>query len=212
MKICLASNNPNKLKEIRHTLGPAYEVLSLADIGHTGELPEHQKTLEGNSLEKAEFIHKKYGIDCISDDTGLEVVALDGAPGVYSSRYAGPDCSPKDNMDLLLKNMEGKDDRRAQFRTVVTLIRNKRTRQFEGLVQGSILRELRGSEGFGYDPIFVPKGYDVSFAEMSLEEKNKISHRGLAVKKLCEFLQKKKIFGYQASLDEMAKFKIKCKK
>ena len=191
MKICLASNNPNKLKEIRHTLGSAFEVLSLADIGHEGELPEHQKTLEGNSLEKAEFIHKKYGIDVIADDTGLEVVALDGEPGVYSSRYAGPACSPQDNMNLLLKNMEESNDRRAQFRTVVTLIRNKRTRQFEGRVQGTILRELRGSEGFGYDPIFVPKGYEISFAEMPMEEKNKISHRSEAIQKLSNFLLKK---------------------
>ena len=191
MKICLASNNPNKLREIRHSLGPSFEVLSLKDIGHDGDLPEHQKTLEGNSLEKAEFIYKNYGLDCISDDTGLEVVALDGEPGVYSSRYAGPSCSSKDNMELLLKNLEDKDDRRAQFRTIITLIRKGRTRQFEGIVQGSIIKEGRGVEGFGYDPIFVPKGYDVSFAEMSFEEKNKISHRGQAINKLTNFLQKK---------------------
>ncbi len=191
MKICLASNNPNKLNEIRHALGSSFEVLSLNDIGHEGELPEHQKTLEGNSLEKAEFIYNKYKIDVIADDTGLEVVALDGAPGVYSARYAGPECSPKDNMDLLLNTMIDNNDRRAQFRTVITLISNGKTKQFEGRVQGIISRELKGNEGFGYDPIFIPKGYEISFAEMSMEEKNKISHRGQAIQKLSQFLLKK---------------------
>ncbi len=191
MKICLASNNENKLREIKHKLGETFEIVSLADIGHVGELPENQKTLEGNSLEKAEYIYKNYGIDCIADDTGLEVVALDGAPGVYSSRYAGPHKSSEDNMNLLLKNLQIKEDRRAQFRTIVTLIMNGKTKQFEGRVAGKISKTKSGQEGFGYDPIFIPKGYEQTFAEMSLDEKNKISHRSEAVEKLVKFLLKK---------------------
>jgi len=193
MKLCLVTNNQNKLHEIRHKLGDRFEILSLQDIGHIGELPEHQKTLEGNSLEKAEFIYKNYHVDCVADDTGLEVVALDGEPGVYSSRYAGPQKSSQDNMDLLLQNMQDITDRRAQFRTVVTLIRNGKTKQFEGIVQGKLANEKKGGEGFGYDPIFIPKGYETTFAEMSMEEKNKISHRGKAIEKLCRFLQKKAV-------------------
>lgn len=190
MKICLATHNPNKVTEIKNKLGGKFDILSLEDLGQDKELPEHQKTLEGNSLEKAEFIYKKYKIDCIADDTGLEVVALDGAPGVFSARYAGPQKSSEDNIDLLLKNLENVSDRRAQFRTVITLIRNGKTRQFEGVVQGKISREKHGAQGFGYDPVFVPKGSDVTFAEMSLEEKNKISHRAIAIDKLAKFLLK----------------------
>lgn len=190
MKICLATNNLNKLEEIRHKLGDDFEVLSLSDIGHFGELPENQKTLEGNSLEKAEYIYKNYGIDCIADDTGLEVIALDGAPGVYSARYAGEQKNAEDNMNLLLENMNEIDDRRAQFRTVITMIRDGKTKQFEGIVTGKITNTKHGSEGFGYDPIFIPKGYEKTFAEMDISEKNKISHRAMALEKLCKFLKK----------------------
>jgi len=191
MKLCLATNNPKKIEEIKHKLGERFEVLSLADIGHFDELPEHQKTLEGNSLEKAEFIYKNYQIDCIADDTGLEVVALDGEPGVFSSRYAGPQKNSDDNVDLLLENLLDKTDRRAQFRTVITLIKGGKTKQFEGIVKGKITIERRGNSGFGYDPVFIPKGYEQTFSEMSLEEKNRISHRALAIEKLCSFLKKK---------------------
>ena len=191
MKICLATNNHKKIEEIKYKLGDNFEILSLSDIGYHDELPENQKTLEGNSLEKAEFIYKNFQIDCIADDTGLEVVALDGEPGVYSSRYAGPQKNSEDNMDLLLENMQDKTDRRAQFRTVITLIRSGKTRQFEGLIKGKIATERHGTLGFGYDPIFIPKGYEKTFGEMSLAEKNDISHRGIAVEKLCQFLKKK---------------------
>lgn len=190
MKICLATKNLNKLEEIKSKLGSGFEVLCLSDFGDEEELPEHQKTLEGNSLEKAEYIYKKYKINCVADDTGLEVVALDGAPGVLSARYAGEQKSSEDNIDLLLKNLEGVQDRRAQFRTVITLIRNGRTKQFEGVVQGKIAAQKLGRNGFGYDPVFIPKGHDISFAEMSLDEKNLISHRGIAIDKLVKFLQK----------------------
>ena len=191
MKICLATNNPNKLEEIKHTLGEGYDILSLEDIGHFGELPENQKTLEGNSLEKAEYIYKTYEVDCIADDTGLEVFALDGAPGVYSARYAGEGKKAEDNINLLLKNMEDIDDRRAQFRTIITIIRNGKTRQFEGRILGKITKERSGSQGFGYDPVFIPKGYDQTFADMAFSEKNKISHRAQAIEKLHKFLLKK---------------------
>lgn len=190
MKICFATNNINKLIEIRNKLGDRFEVLGLTDLGHDEELPENQKTLEGNSLEKAEFIYKKYKIDCIADDTGLEVVALDGAPGVLSARYAGSQKSSDDNIALLLKNLDGIEDRRAQFRTVITLIKQGKTRQFEGIVQGKITDRRHGINGFGYDPVFVPKGHHHTFAEMSLEDKNMISHRGIAVEKLVRFLLK----------------------
>lgn len=190
MKICFATHNPNKLREIQLKLGEGFQVVSLDDIGFSDELPEHQKTLEGNSLEKAEFIFKNYRIDCFADDTGLEVFALDGEPGVLSARYAGPQKNARDNIELLLKNLEEKDDRGAQFRTVITLIYRGKTKQFEGLIKGKIIKELKGTEGFGYDPVFIPKGYDKTFAEMSMEEKNIISHRAKAVEKLVNFLLK----------------------
>lgn len=191
MRICVATNNADKLKEIKNKLGDKFEVLGLGDIGYLGELPENQKTLEGNSLEKAEYIYNKFGIDCIADDTGLEVVALDGKPGVFSSRYAGPQRNPEDNMNLLLAELEGQSDRRAQFRTVITLILNGKTRQFEGAIQGKITEKRHGMNGFGYDPIFIPKGHELTFSEMSLDEKNEISHRAIAVEKLARFLLKK---------------------
>lgn len=187
MEICFATNNENKLSEIRELL-PDFKILSLADIGHVGELPEDQKTLEGNSHQKAEFISKKYNINCFSDDTGLEVFALDGEPGVYSARYAGVHHDSEANMKLLLEKLGGIKDRSAQFRTVITFIFDKKVKQFEGVVKGHILEEQRGEQGFGYDPIFIPKGFDKSFAQMTASEKNSVSHRGEAVKKLVKYI------------------------
>ncbi len=190
MKICFATNNPNKVKEIQQMLGDEFEVLSLEDIGCHEELPEEQDTLEGNSAQKARFVYDHYGINCFADDTGLEVDALQGAPGVYSARYAGPQRNSEDNMQLLLSELEGKADRSAQFRTVVSLILAGEMQQFEGIVRGKILEQRAGAGGFGYDPVFTPEGYAQTFAEMEMEEKNSISHRGRAIRKLVEFLRK----------------------
>lgn len=190
MDLCFATNNPGKLKEIKALAEPRFRILSLADIGCREELPENQDTLEGNALEKASYVYNKYRVNCFADDTGLEVSALNGAPGVYSARYAGPSCSPEDNMNLLLEKMKGAADRTAVFRTCIALILDDKTHIFNGTVKGEILTEKSGSQGFGYDPIFKPEGFPGSFAEMSLEEKNKISHRGRAVESLMEFLRK----------------------
>lgn len=192
MNLCFATNNKGKLDEIRALLGDSYRVLSLADIGCFEELAETQPTIEGNSRQKAEYIWEKYRVNCFADDTGLEVFALDGAPGVISARYAGEKCTPDDNMDLLLKNMEFISDRKARFRTCITLILDGTVSQFEGICKGEILREKRGGKGFGYDPVFQPEGFNLSFAELSMEEKNKISHRGKAVRALIDFLKSNK--------------------
>jgi XTP/dITP diphosphohydrolase len=190
MKLCFATNNTHKIKEIEHKLeGLDIVLCSLKDIGCTQELPENQKTLGGNSLEKAEFVYNQFGVDCFADDTGLEVFALDGEPGVYSARYAGDSKNPEANMDLLLQNMKGVKDRRAQFRTVITLIINGKKKQFEGVVHGRILEEKRGGHGFGYDHIFQPNHYDETIAQMPLVEKNKISHRAIALEKLVNQLK-----------------------
>ncbi len=189
MKICFATNNPNKVKEIDTAVGSIIEIVSLSDIGCHEEVPEEQDTVEGNSSQKANYIKDNFDADCFADDTGLEVVVLNGAPGVYSARYAGEDCNAMNNMLLLLKNMEGQSNRRAQFKTVITLILGEAEYQFEGIAKGTIREELSGNDGFGYDPIFEPEGYDITFAEMSMEEKNKVSHRGQAVRKLVEFLK-----------------------
>jgi XTP/dITP diphosphohydrolase len=190
MELCFATNNKGKLAEINHLLSPQYTILSLQDIGCFEELEETQPTIEGNSLQKASYVHKKYQINCFADDTGLEVAALNGAPGVLSARYAGPECSPEDNMNLLLKNLEGKTDRSATFKTVITLFINNQPYTFTGSVDGVILTEKKGTKGFGYDPIFQPNGFSKTFAEMTMEEKNPISHRGRAVALLIEFLKK----------------------
>lgn len=187
-QLCFATNNLNKLAEIRKAVGNRYEILSLKDIGCNEALPETHETLEENSLEKASYVYEKFKVPCFADDTGLEIDALNGAPGVYSARYAGESCSFEDNMSLVLKNLEGMNQRTAQFRTVITLIGLGETKQFEGVAKGEMTVARSGAEGFGYDPIFKPQGYDVTFAEMSMEEKNEISHRGLAVKKLIDFL------------------------
>jgi XTP/dITP diphosphohydrolase len=188
-EICFATNNKHKLEEARHIIGHQFKVLSLEDINCKEELPETRDTLEGNSLQKAEYVFDRYGIPCFSDDTGLEVEALNGAPGVYSARYAGEQRSSEDNIHLLLKNLEGQQNRRARFRTVITLIGfEKDPIQFDGSVYGTIISEQRGHTGFGYDPVFIPEGYTETFAEMSPEKKNQLSHRAVAVKKLAGYL------------------------
>jgi XTP/dITP diphosphohydrolase len=187
-KLCFATNNAHKLEEIQAILGDNFELLSLKDINCTEELPETGNTLEANSLQKAKYLYDNYQINCFADDTGLEVHALGGEPGVDSAHYAGSQRSHADNVNLLLKNLVNKADRTARFRTVITLIQNGNITQFEGIVNGTIIKDLRGTEGFGYDPIFIPEGYDRTFAEMDILAKGQISHRGRAFQKLVEFL------------------------
>jgi XTP/dITP diphosphohydrolase len=189
MELCFATNNLHKLREIREKLGTGYNIAGLNELGIVQELPENQDTLEGNSEEKARFVYQLTGVDCFADDTGLEVDALNGAPGVQSARYAGNSKDAQKNIKLLLKNLSGRKERGAQFRTVITLIRNNEAHQFEGIVKGSILEIPRGDKGFGYDPVFQPDGYDESFAEMSLALKNTMSHRARALEKLLAFLK-----------------------
>lgn len=189
MDICFATNNEHKLQEIRSILGSSFNILSLKDIGCHEELPENQETLEGNSMEKASYVHENYKINCFADDTGLEAEALNGAPGVYSARYAGPNCTPADNMNLLLEEMKGMESRGATFRTIITMIIDGQHHQFSGEVKGQILTSQQGEKGFGYDPIFQPEGYSKTFAELSMDEKNKISHRGKATEALVAFLK-----------------------
>jgi XTP/dITP diphosphohydrolase len=186
--LCFATNNVHKIEEVKALLPSDFTLLTLDQIGCVEELAEDQTTLEGNSLQKAEYVFKKFGVPCIADDTGLEVFALDGDPGVYSARYAGPAADSRDNITLLLKNMEDIKERQAQFRTVITLVTEKKTRQFEGVITGHILRETSGKGGFGYDPVFIPKGDDRTFSDMTAQEKNRISHRGQAIKKLVDYL------------------------
>jgi len=192
MTICFATNNEHKLKEIRALLGNEFRLVGLADVGCNEELAEDQTTLEGNSLQKAEYVFRKSGTSCFADDTGLEVEVLNNEPGVFSARYAGEQRSAEDNMNLLLKNLSGKDNRNARFRTVITLITPEGIRQFEGEVHGKIIDEKRGTEGFGYDPIFLPDGFSKTLAEMTLEEKSAISHRARAFKKLIAYLKGRK--------------------
>lgn len=189
-KLIFATNNQYKLQEIRNVDGLNVDVLSLKDIGFEGAIPEDHETLKENALQKARFIHEKYGMDCFADDTGLEVDALDGRPGVMSARYAGPQCNPDDNIRKLLQELHGRIRRTARFRTVIALIMDGKEHFFQGVAEGEILSEKRGDEGFGYDPVFLPMCYMQTFAEMSLEMKNKISHRAKAMGRLIEFLQK----------------------
>lgn len=189
ISICFATNNKNKLEEVRSKIGSQFNILSLEDIGCLEELPETQPTIEGNSAQKAQYVAQKYNVNCFADDTGLLVDALNGEPGVYSARYAGPSCSPEDNMNKLLAALQGITNRKASFKTCITLVLNSKQFQFSGEVSGIILTERHGVKGFGYDPIFQPQGYTTSFAEMSMEEKNTMSHRALAVSKLFEFLR-----------------------
>lgn len=192
MKICFATNNKKKIEEVKAALGPEFELVSLQEIGCVEELPETGDTLDHNAFQKARYVKDHFGVDCFADDTGLEVEALDGAPGVYSGRFAGEPRSDERNIDLLLEKMEEKPNRKARFRTVIALILEGKEYQFEGVAEGEILKERVGEKGFGYDPVFKPIGFDKTFAQLSLEEKNQISHRGKAVKALIEFLNHRK--------------------
>jgi XTP/dITP diphosphohydrolase len=189
MKLVFATANQNKAKEIQLLIPNSIEILSLNDINCQEEIPETQTTIEGNASQKAFFVYEKYSQNCFADDTGLEVEELNGQPGVLSARYAGEAKIANDNMDKVLLEMKGMSNRKARFKTVISLIINGKELQFEGLVNGTILTEKRGNSGFGYDPIFLPDGSSKSFAEMELSEKNKISHRALAVNKLVEYLK-----------------------
>lgn len=187
-KFVFATNNAHKLEEVTAILGSRLEVLSLKDIDCHTDIPETADTLEGNALLKAQYIYRHYGMDCFADDTGLEVEALDGAPGVYSARYAGDGHNSEANMLKLLHELEGVENRKAQFRTAFALIINGKEHLFEGIVKGEIIKTRQGNSGFGYDPVFVPEGYSQTFAEMGHELKNQISHRAVATRKLCKFL------------------------
>ena len=189
MKLVFATNNKHKLQEVRDIVGNRVEVLSLSDIDCHDDIPETADTLQGNALIKAKHIYDKYGMNCFADDTGLEVEALGGEPGVYSARYAGEECNSEANMLKLLQNLTGKNNRNAQFRTVIALIIDGEEKLFNGIVKGKILNEKRGDSGFGYDPIFIPEGYTESFAQMSGEMKNSISHRYRATKQLSDYLK-----------------------
>ena len=190
MKLVFATNNKHKLEELQAILGDQFTLLSLTDIECFDEIPEEQPTLEGNASQKAYYIYDKFGMNCFADDTGLEIKALNGEPGVYSARYAGEDKNSEANMKKVLEKLTKINEREARFRTVISLVIDGEEKQFEGIVNGEILTEKRGDSGFGYDPIFKPEGFDQAFAEMGLEDKNKISHRGRAVQKLVDYLKK----------------------
>ena len=183
-RIVFATNNAHKLSEVKAVLGDEYELVTLREVGITEDIPETGATLDENASIKARYVYERTGLDCFADDTGLEVEALDGAPGVHSARYATDGHDFAANNAKLLRELEGKENRRARFRTVIALIRNGIEEQVEGIVEGRIATSMTGSEGFGYDPLFIPDGYDISFAEMSAEQKNAISHRGRAVEAL----------------------------
>lgn len=187
-EIIFATNNVHKLQEVQTLLGDKFNLRSLKDINFSEDIPETQSTIEGNATQKSEYIFNRFNKTVFADDTGLEIDALNGEPGVYSARYAGPACSFEDNCDKVLLNMKGVSNRKARFKTVISFIDEGTEIQFEGIVNGNILENYKGHDGFGYDPIFVPDGFDVSFAEMSIEQKNAISHRGIAVRKLVEYL------------------------
>ncbi|MBR1596929.1 MAG: non-canonical purine NTP diphosphatase [Phocaeicola sp.] len=189
-KLVFATNNLHKLTEIKAILGEQIDILSLNDINCHVDIPETANTLEGNAKMKAEYIYNHYHLDCFADDTGLEVKALNGAPGIYSARYAGEGHDSQANMKKLLENLKGITNREAQFRTAICLIEGGEEHLFEGLVKGKIIEEKRGEAGFGYDPVFVPNGYDQTFAELGEDIKNQISHRARAVEKLCDYLTK----------------------
>lgn len=180
-RLVFATNNRHKFDEIRQVIGNSIDLLSLTDIGFSGEIPEEKDTLEGNAAQKAMHIHNNFGLDCFADDTGLEIDALHGEPGVFSARYAGSACSFEDNMNLVLKKLKGINNRKARFRTVIALVENGILSFYYGEILGIITSEKRGEQGFGYDPIFIPDGFDITFAEMTLEEKNRISHRAIAI-------------------------------
>jgi len=193
MKLCLATNNAHKVEELQALLGEKFQLQTLKEIGCFDDIPETANTFDGNSLQKAVYVWERFKIDCIADDSGLEVDALNGEPGVFSARYAGTpsvgeQVNHAKNIEKLLRNLKGIENRAAQFRSVITLLINGESHFFEGIIRGKITQERHGEKGFGYDPIFMPEGYDRTFAEMTMEEKNPISHRGLAVAKMIDFL------------------------
>ena len=188
MKIVFATNNKHKIEEVKKLLPPDIELLTLFDIGCEEDLPETGNTFEQNSSQKARYIHDKYGYDCFADDSGLEAEALHGRPGVYSARYAGSNNSSTANVTKLLSELNMEENRKAKFRTVIALMIGEETRYFEGEIKGELTLRERGNNGFGYDPVFVPEGFHVTFAEMAPELKNKISHRAIAVKRLADYL------------------------
>lgn len=190
--IVFATNNKNKLREIRDIVGSKYNILSLSDINCHEDIPETADTIEGNALLKARFVKEKYGYDCFADDTGLEVEALDNRPGVYSARFAGEDCNSENNINKLLSELEGIENRKARFRTVIALLKGETEEEFEGVIYGNISHERHGEGGFGYDKVFVPENYEKTFAEMLPKEKNSISHRAKATRLLIEYLNKEK--------------------
>lgn len=189
LKLVFATNNKNKIKEIKHLIGNSIELLSLADIGCVEDIPETADTIEENAIQKAEYVYKNYGFNCFADDTGLEIEALNGEPGVFSARYAGEQRSAEDNMNKVLDKMKNERDRRARFKTVISLIIDGNLNSFEGIVDGKITQVKSGNEGFGYDPIFKPEGFELTYSEMDLELKNKMSHRALATNKLIVHLK-----------------------
>ena len=188
MKIVFATNNQNKVKEVQALLPNNIQLLSLKDIECFEDIPETQETIAGNALQKANYVYDNYGYSCFADDTGLEVNALNGAPGIYSARYAGPQKNSDDNMQKLLQELSNKDERSAHFKTVIALVGINDTKTFEGICEGAITNEKQGAQGFGYDPIFKPNGYKETFAQMPLSTKNKIGHRGKAVQQLITFI------------------------
>ncbi|MBL4662130.1 MAG: non-canonical purine NTP diphosphatase [Flavobacteriaceae bacterium] len=190
MKLVFATHNSNKLKEVKALMPSHIELLSLTDINCHDEIPETASTIEGNAKLKADYVRKNYGLNCFADDTGLEVTALNGEPGVYSARYAGSENNAEANMAKLLENLEDKEDRSAHFKTVIALSLDTSEVFFTGICEGEIIEQARGEKGFGYDPIFQPNGYDETFAEISSEEKGKISHRGKAIRALVAYLNK----------------------
>ena len=186
-EICFVTGNNNKLKEVQSLLS-TYKIISLTDLSFFDDIPETENTIRGNAFLKASFVNKKFNIDCFSDDTGLFIDSLGGSPGVKSARYAGENSDSEKNIELVLKNLRNNKNRNAYFKTVICLIKNDQTHYFEGKVYGTITRKRVGKDGFGYDPIFIPEGYDKTYSELSLNEKNAISHRGIAVNKLVNFL------------------------
>ena len=188
MDIVFATNNKHKLQEVKHIIGDTFKIISLNELQCFDDIPETENTLEGNALLKARYIHERFHCNCFADDTGLEIEALDGKPGVFSARYAGENCSFEDNINKILLELEGKTNRKAKFRTVIALIINDKEYLFEGNIKGEIIENKKGISGFGYDPVFIPEGYSETFAEMGNDLKNTISHRALATQKLTEFL------------------------
>lgn len=189
MKIIFATANQNKANEIQKIVPQEIQILSLKDIGFEGEIPETQPTIEGNAIQKANFIVDKFAQNCFADDTGLEVEALNGEPGVYSARYAGEERDDEKNIDLVLEKLANQENRKARFKTVIALVIENQLHTFEGIIEGEIIKERRGSQGFGYDSVFVPNGFQKTFAELSMQEKNQISHRARAIKKMINFLK-----------------------